>query len=125
MSRVICYWALVLMAFMHGGPAHGESPPLTDDTRCFVAAMSLLQTTSNNVVRNAAVTSALYYLGRLEGRDPNLDLEKVITEESQRMTQSDIRSELDRCGKALSARGAVITAIGQKLTQSGAQQSSK
>ena len=125
MSRVIHCWALVLMALMHVGRAHGESPPLTGDVRCFVAAMSLLQATPNNEVRNAAVSSALYYLGRLEGRDPNLDLEKIVAEESQRMTPSDIRSELERCGKALSARGSMITKIGQKMTQTSNQQSSK
>jgi hypothetical protein len=102
-----------------GVPAYSLSPDITGDIRCFVAAINLLQTTPDSAVRTAAFSSALYYLGRLDGRNQTLDLETLLVAESWKMTQSDMRLELQKCGNALSARGAVITAIGQKLTHSG------
>lgn len=121
MSRAFCILAIILTVSVHAAPAHSLSPDSTEDIRCFVAAINLLQTTQDSAARNAAFSSALYYLGRLDGRIPTLDLERLIVAESQKMTQSDLRSELQRCGKELSARGAVVTAIGQKLTRSNSR----
>ena len=125
MSRAFCSLALALTVSVCAAPAHSLSPDLTVDIRCFVAAINLMQATPDSTARSAAFSSALYYLGRLDGRNPTLNLEELIVAESQKMTQSDIRSELQRCGKALSARGTVVTVIGQKLTQSNNQLSPK
>jgi hypothetical protein len=123
MWRAFCSWVLVLMASGYVVPAHSLAPEMTADIRCFVAAINLLQTTPDSTAQRAALSSD--YLGRLDGRNPTLDLEDLIVEESQKMSRSDMRSELQRCGKTLSARGAVVTAVGRKLTQSNNQPSPK
>lgn len=114
--RLNCLWALVLFGGFGLVSANAASPESVDDARCFIAAVSLLQS-PNNVTRAGAATSALYYLGRLDGREPSIDLEKLILAESKRMSPEDLRSELRRCGQALSIRAKVVSTIGQKLSK--------
>lgn len=106
---------LVLLLFGCCLPAAAVSPGSEADVRCFISAASLLQS-PNNDVRAAAASSALYYLGKLDGRDPDMDLEKVILAEAAKMTSTQLRAETEACGKQLSARGAAVNAIGRKLT---------
>lgn len=84
------------------------------DVRCLLAAVTMM-TSPNNTIRAAAATSALYYLGRLDGREPGVDLEKRLSEESHRMSSDDLAAESKRCGQELSARARVISSIGQRL----------
>lgn len=118
MSRYICSFLVALVLALSQLGAQGGDPAESQDVRCFVSAIAMLQT-SDVAARNVALSSALYYLGRLDGRDPKLDLEKVVVEEFQRMTQSQKLSETERCGHELSSRGMMVSAIGKKLTQSG------
>jgi hypothetical protein len=98
-------------------PANAVSPESVADVRCFISAVSLLQS-PNNDVRAAAASSALYYLGKLDGREPGIDLEQVMLAEARKMRSTQLRAETEACGKELSARGAAINAIGRKLTTS-------
>jgi hypothetical protein len=95
-------------------PAGAISPDSVEDVRCFISALSLLRSPNNNV-RTAAASSALYYLGKLDGREPGLDLDRVILAEAERMTSTQVRAEAEKCGKELSARGAAISDIGLRL----------
>jgi hypothetical protein len=92
------------------------SPEAIADVRCLLASVAIMNT-PNNTTRAAAATSALYFLGRLDGRDLAMDLENLIRMESQKMSQNDIASESKRCGRELSARARVVSAIGQQLTK--------
>lgn len=62
---------------------------------------------------------ALYYLGRLDGRDPKLDVEKLIIEQVKTMTNADYSSEAVRCGNSLTTKGQQITRIGRDLIKRG------
>lgn len=125
MLRSFFCYVFVLMSALCVTPARCALPDLTQDIRCLVASIDLLQMGPSSDARNAALSSVLYYLGRLDGQNSTLDLESLIVAESQKMTQNDIRLELQRCGKVLSERGSVITTIGQRLTKSSTTASPK
>jgi hypothetical protein len=95
---------------------NADPPESRADVRCFIAAVSLLQS-PNNLNRAAAASTALYYLGRLDGRQPGVDLERIISDESQKLKPEELRSESERCGRELSARAQVISAMGGKLSK--------
>jgi len=57
----------------------------------------------------------LYYLGRLDGREPTLDIEKLLTEQIRHMTDADYANEGARCQKDLTTKGAQITHLGEAL----------
>jgi hypothetical protein len=61
----------------------------------------------------------LYYIGRLDGRVPKLDIEHLIIEETRKMADADYASEEKRCGGALAQKGQQITEIGKHLVESG------
>ena len=57
----------------------------------------------------------MYYLGRIDGRSPHADLKTLLTNETQKMTGSELKNTAARCGKEFSARGEDIVRIGKTL----------
>jgi len=115
MLRLLSCGIIVLMVPVHGVQAQKALPPETrNDIRCFVSAISALGGPST--ANQSVALTAFYYLGRIDGRDPELDLETAIAREAKQMTQADMREESKRCGNTLTARGAVISAIGARLS---------
>jgi hypothetical protein len=62
---------------------------------------------------------AFYYIGRLDGRAPKLDIEGLMAQEIRRMTPADYDSEAKRCGNGLAEKGREITEIGKRLAEHG------
>jgi hypothetical protein len=88
------------------------------DIRCVVVGMKLAGATSSpDQSRGFLLT--LYYIGRLDGRVPKLDIERLIIEETRMMADSDYASEEKRCGAGLAEKGQQITEIGKHLVESG------
>jgi hypothetical protein len=65
--------------------------------------------------KSAGLLMALYFIGRLDGRAPKLDLEALLSEQLSKMTAADFTTEAARCGSSLTAKGAQITRVGQDL----------
>jgi len=59
----------------------------------------------------------IYYLGRLDGRSPGVDIESLIEAEIGNMTSSDFQYATHRCGDEFSAKGAEVTGIGRNLSR--------
>src|SRR5689334_21642795 len=97
--------AVVLLAasFSVGDPA--LAGPITDDVRCFGLTLQMMQ--SQNCTEQMAGTMAhSYYLGRIDGRMPELDLEERVIAELPNMTKPDFfKAEATRCGPQMTARG--------------------
>lgn len=86
----------------------------TADVRCVLVGLraSALQQSSGSL-------EVMYYLGRLDGREPKLDLEALMTQETPRMTQAEYASEAVRCGKPLTLRGQQLVQIGKNMAKRG------
>ena len=65
--------------------------------------------------KSTGLLMALYFIGRLDGRDPKLDLETLLSEQLSKMTAADFAAEATRCGSSLATKGAQITKLGQDL----------
>jgi hypothetical protein len=59
----------------------------------------------------------IYYMGRVEGRDPTLDLQSRIADEVLKMSTLDMQSETRRCTAGLKAKGEAIAEMGKNLPQ--------
>jgi hypothetical protein len=66
--------------------------------------------------RTAALMLAAYYLGRLDNRAPDAEVERLIEREAEKMTEAEYRAGATRCGKALTLKGQEIQKIGADLT---------
>jgi hypothetical protein len=79
------------------------------DLRCVAAFASLI---SNPQYKDNATIGMFYYLGRIEGRDPNFDLAKGLAQ-VRSTVQGQLASESQRCGAEVKAKNEALKAIGQ------------
>ena len=114
----------LVVAVLSSGTAHGQSADSRDDIRCIVAAISSMNIVKDTAMKGSLQVSALYYLGRLDGREPTLDLEKSLLNELSKMNAKDVGAEDQRCGKQLASRGQAFANIGKDIMQKGRAQSS-
>lgn len=88
------------------------------DVQCIVVG-ARLTASSDRKQKQPSQMLLSYFLGRVDGRSPNVDLEALIEQEARRMTPSEFRSAAHRCGTESSARGAQIVRIGKSLARLG------
>jgi hypothetical protein len=115
------YWAFAAPLLI------GAAPPFDADTRgdvrCFIAISSLAGNPDPKVAISA-LTGAQYFLGRIDGRTPSLDLGGAVMAEAKTMTPADYPPLLRSCGLQLKKRGEAVTAIGQRMQAEAAHSSS-
>lgn len=91
------------------------------DIRCFMIAAQ--QAASENTeTRSTGINATLYWLGRLDGRTPGLDLEKQIMAELPSLTGAMMQSETERCRGILGQRGQALITLGQAMIKKGEEE---
>jgi hypothetical protein len=98
--------------------------PTSADMRCFIA-MAAAADTADAQSKTAMMAGVIYYLGKLDGRTPSLDLAARAAKEGKAMTDKDFNEEAVSCAAALLARGQAVQAVGQRLQQEQSTQSGK
>ncbi len=88
------------------------------DIRCVIVGVSFAGMADQSR-QSAGMMLSLYYIGRLNGRVPKLDIEDLLIKEMNAMTPSDYASEAKRCGASLTDKGREITRIGQDISARG------
>ncbi|HEX8525448.1 hypothetical protein [Allosphingosinicella sp.] len=88
---------------------------LTSDLRCFLA-FTMLAENGPAERRQQSLTAAIYFLGRLDGRDSRFDLERRAEAEGPSL-QRDGEALVRRCAQILERRGQEVTAIGQRISE--------
>lgn len=96
--------------------AHADDSEITADVRCVIIGAQLASSPDAGQ-RSTAGLLLSYYVGRLDGRAPGLNLERLIAEELGKLTPVDLQVERRRCGDALSAKGKEIARIGDSLSR--------
>lgn len=112
-------WALA--AALASGPVLGSNAVnsyAVSDVRCVVVGLRMAEM-SEPQRRAAGTMLALYYLGRLDVRSSDSELEGLIEREAEGMTQAAFRANAVRCGKALTLKGQEIQKIGTDLLSKG------
>src|SRR5260370_16462066 len=82
------------------------------DVRCLIVGMKFAGM-ADPTQQSAGMMLSMYYIGRLDGRVPKLDIEALMIKEIITMTTSDYGSEAKRCGASLTDKGQAITRIGK------------
>jgi hypothetical protein len=100
--------------------ANAEDADTTADVRCLVVALKM-GSSQNSTLQNAGYMASLYWLGRLDGRAPKLNLEEAVIAELLKMNEDEFRLEAKRCGTILMARGQAETAMGKDIQRRGEQ----
>lgn len=102
-------------------PLQAQTPATIDDLQC-TAVLSLdMAGTKDPARKNGFMLGVFYFLGRIDGRDPGLDLETALRSaatEFQQLAPEQRRAAAARCGQLLVARGRVFNAAGRRLKAS-------
>ena len=104
---------LALLLLAQAAPAAPAPSPAQADARCIVAFGSMAGSDTEEVQR-AAQLGALYFYGKLLGREPAVDLKAAMTAAATAVT-ANVRPELLRCGTELQRSGEALRAVGQAL----------
>ena len=92
-------------------PAQAMADDTDDDLKCLVASMAMVQSGDPDD-QSVGMLSTMYWLGRLDGRTPALDLENKAKVAAEALKPADLAAETARCGDLLAKRGAVLTNMG-------------
>lgn len=98
--------------------AKPENPMTVADARCMVVGARFAESPDQRLKISGEMLLS-YFLGRIDGRSPHVDLESLIAREAGKMTTSDLKDAARRCGTEFSARGVEITHIGKDLARMG------
>jgi hypothetical protein len=108
----------MVLALTAAATARAETPETTTDLKCLVFSMTM---SGNSDAAKSAVGSmvALYFLGRLDGREPTLNLEKRLGDPDLQLKQAEFARVGMACGGMLQTRGSELAAIGGRLKAIG------
>lgn len=117
MKRILAAATLALALSIE--PAHAmEDTTLEEDLSCLVASLSLIQS-PEATTRDNGLKAFMYWLGRVDGAAPTLDLESHVAELASQMTDQTLAAELVRCGNLMIVRGNEVQVIGNRLAERG------
>jgi hypothetical protein len=113
-------WISVFAGFFVLVPVHAQGPETETiaDVRCIVVGMKI-GTSGNSTQQSVAMMTTLYYIGRIDGREPKLDIEDLLAKEFLKMTAPQFASEATRCGTHLTEKGKEISKIGKDMAELG------
>ena len=101
--RKVLVLALALAGLAGGARADDEAMREANrkDIRCVLAMTVIMR---DEAARSSAAVGLYYFAGRIEVRDPALDLTSAMKREASRMQNSEWRGEMQRCGAELQAK---------------------
>jgi len=110
---VVTLMAAVSLA-IGASPARAEDDPNVADVRCLVVAIKMAGSPESQT-RSVAMLAGLYFVGRLRGRAPDMDLEAAMVRQLRTMTTDDIERERLRCGAVLNGQASRLAVISGDL----------
>jgi hypothetical protein len=116
----IQFGLFVLLTALVGSAAKAEDAVTTSDLRCLVVA-STLSNSTNESFKAAGTVSAFYYMGRLDGRAPDLDLENRLFAEALKMTPEDILAQARICRATLAKKTRSMQEMGRHMEERAKQ----
>ena len=115
MRRSIAVSALIALSLSLAAAQDRQSEA---DLRCLVIALAMGNSVDPNI-KNLAPVAAMYYIGRIEGHDPKVNLEASLGSALRKMSAAERQTESRRCGGELSAKGKLLSEIGANLQKQG------
>lgn len=104
-----------MAAVLAGGPVQAQDSETRKDLRCIASIAILAGSAKDPTTANSAIMGFLYYLGRAEGREGDLNLENALRAEIAKMNSSQISAEMIRCGDQLKSKGEQLQAVGRSM----------
>lgn len=101
-----------------GGSAIADEAidPTDADMRCAALGLYLVGATgADSRQQQGAMMIATYYLGRIQGRTPDINLEETFRQMGATLTPAQLEAERGRCGAEFATFGRTMIEMGQNL----------
>lgn len=95
-------------------PAFAEITPSDPDLRCAAVGL-MIASTGDQSTQVAGSMIAVHYIGKLQGREPSIDLEEELFQLSRVITQAELATEQQRCSAAFQQLGQSMITMGNNL----------
>jgi hypothetical protein len=122
MRRVVL--PALITALSAGSACAADEAAARRDLRCVLVVgiiAGAAQDSASDTTKQGLVASIGYYLGRLKGRDPGIDLTARISAEARGLKLADLQAEAARCGEELKVFGQESQQVGAALKALGAE----
>ena len=84
------------------------------DMRCLILTSEMAESEDKDL-ETAGLIASQYYLGRIDGRSPGADLEKLLVQEAGRIADEERPQLTMACAKHMEERGKHLEAVGNKI----------
>jgi hypothetical protein len=88
----------------------------SDDIKCLAIGLKLAASPDPDD-QSVGLLTTMYWLGKLDGMMPRVDLEKQMQDGAFDMKKADEQTEALRCAAALKPRGELLTTLQQEKNQ--------
>jgi hypothetical protein len=126
-KRMTAKWiaALAAVGALWTVQAHADDAADTDsDVKCLILGIELSADPDQQLQMPGQMT-ALYFMGRLNGRAPAQDLQAKITAHAKAMSQADIAATAQSCTTTLSGAGKALVDARDALIKIEADKAAK
>jgi hypothetical protein len=117
--------AVIAAAFgamvLTGSARAQDDSAMRSDLRC-VVSLQLMADKGDEKMKAASLAATLYFLGRIDGRSPDADLESLLAAELKTMSPADMQTSLVRCGQILVEKGTAWQSMGERMLKGGIPQ---
>jgi hypothetical protein len=95
-------------------PAYADVTPDDPDLRCAAVGL-MIASSGDQTTQMAGSMIAVHYVGKLQGRDPAIDLEEELFQLSLVITEAEFAVEQRRCGAEFQRLGQNMITMGNNL----------
>jgi hypothetical protein len=106
------------LALPNAGLAATPAEETAKDVRCLIV-VSELADSKDKETETAGLIASQYFLGRIDGRSPGVDLQRLLIREAEKLTDADRPTLLVSCGNQLEERGRYLEKIGKSISEKG------
>lgn len=108
---------LASTAALAADPAPQARTPAMD-MRCFLISSAAQQTVPDQNVRQIAMMTGLFYLGRVSGQMTDAQMEAVALAEAKALKTADsqtVQALFAQCGEFMGTKGQTLQAMGKRM----------
>lgn len=109
--------SLIAVALLWTVPARADGDQVSD-VRCMIVSMDFPKE-KDEAAPTAAMISVMFFLGRIEGRDPAYDVKSAIGAQMAVMTADERQTERKRCITEMLEQGKTAEQLGIDLITQG------
>lgn len=109
----LALWPAAAALMLAASPAAAQN--INQDVRCLMVSNLFSVAAKDPKARQLAAIAGFFYLGRLDGRLTDAQLEARIKSEQASLTNANAGSTMQRCGEYMQQRGKALQTIGRKL----------